>query len=151
ILHSRVARSTSIALHLLGARVVLCGPPTLLPSRDWLASLPRSDRGGSVEHSTSLPEALRGASVVMALRMQRERQAAGFVPEGEFPRLYGLTRQRLTELAPGALVMHPGPVNQGVELAPDLVAAHDSLISRQVSNGVLVRMAVFDMLLGGDE
>ena len=151
IIHSRVARSTALALLLLGAHVRLCGPPTLLPPRGWLGSLPPSERGGSVEQSASLPDALEGAHVVMALRMQRERQAAGLLPDlKEYVRRYGLTRERLSALAPGAPVMHPGPVNEGVELASELVAAGDSLISAQVSNGVLIRMAVLRLLLGGE-
>lgn len=150
IVHSRVARSTAMALLLCGGDVRLCGPRTLLPTRDWLETLPRSRRGGTVSQMLSLADALKDAQVVMALRMQRERQAAGLIPDvKEYVRLYGLSRDKLREQAPGALVMHPGPVNEGVEISPDLVASTGSLIERQVSNGVLVRMAVLDLLLGG--
>lgn len=97
-----------------------------------------------------LSVALKDAHVVMALRMQRERQSGGLIPAlGEYVRLYGITQQKLSELAPDALVMHPGPANLGVELGPELVDAANSLIARQVENGVLVRMAVLKMLLGG--
>ncbi len=149
--HSRVARSTTIGLVLLGAHVRLCGPRTLLPPDGWLEYLPRSERGGGAVQTTSLAEALEGAQVVMALRMQRERQTGGLLPGlREFVRDYGLDREKLSRLAPGAVVMHPGPVNEGVELAPELIVAKDSLIGRQVANGVFVRMAVLRMLLGGE-
>lgn len=150
--HSRVARSTALALHLCGARVRLCGPRTLLLSPGWLESLPVSERGGSVEQTTSLPTALEGAQVVMALRMQAERQSGGLLPAlKEYVRLYGITREQLGKHAPDALVMHPGPANEGVEIAPDLMTGPDSLISEQVKNGVLVRMAVLRTFLGGGD
>ncbi len=149
--HSRVARSTTVGLLLCGADVRLCGPRTLLPPRGWLETFPRSDRGGRVTQTASMGDALRDAHAVMALRMQGERQARSLLPDPkEFVRLYGLTRERLKELAPDALVMHPGPANEGVEIAPGLMDAPNSLISMQVTNGVLVRMAVLRLLLGGN-
>jgi aspartate carbamoyltransferase catalytic subunit len=150
--HSRVARSTAVGLLLCGADVRLCGPRTLLPPDGWIGALPRSDRGGRITQTTSLAEALADAHVVMALRMQSERQAGGLLPSlKEFVTEYGLTAEKLARLAPDALVMHPGPANEGVEIAPDLMASPNSLISRQVSNGVLVRMAVLKLLLGADD
>ncbi len=150
VVHSRVARSTTLALHLCGVHVRLCGPPTLLLPASWMEVLPASERGGRVSQTPELAVALRDAHVVMALRMQRERQSGGLIPSlGEYVRLYGITQQKLSELAPDALVMHPGPANLGVELGAELVDAANSLIARQVENGVLVRMAVLKMLLGG--
>ena len=150
--HSRVARSTVVALVLLGAHVRFCGPRTLLPPAGWADALPPSGRGGKVTQTTSLEEALAGARVVMGLRVQHERQGSGLLPgTGEYVRLYGLSRDRLSELAPGAVVMHPGPANEGVEIAPELMAAPESLVGEQVANGVLVRMAALRLLLGGGE
>lgn len=150
--HSRVARSTALGLYLCGARVRLCGPSTLLLPPGWLESLPVSERGGSVEQTTSLPTALEAAQVVMALRMQAERQSGGLLPAlKEYVQLYGITREQLGKHALDALVMHPGPANEGVEIAPDLMASSESLIPEQVSNGVLVRMAVLRTFLGGGD
>lgn len=149
ILHSRVARSTTIGLLLCGAEVRLCGPRALLPPAGWLDALPTGHRGGRVSQTVSLASALRDAHVIIALRMQVERQRGGLISGlSEFVGLYGLTRQRLLELAPDALLMAPGPVNEGVELAPDLVAAPNSLVTDQVRNGVRIRMAVLKLLLG---
>lgn len=149
VLHSRVARSTAIALLTLGADVRFCAPPTLLPEEGWL-NLLTADRPGNASQTSTLAEALEDADVVMALRMQRERQMGGLLPDvKEYIREYGLSAERLARLAPGALWMHPGPVNEGVELDPDVITAPFSLISEQVANGVLIRMAVLDMLLGG--
>lgn len=149
ILHSRVARSTAVALLTLGAAVRLCAPPTLLPEQGWLTLL-RGGRPGTVSQTSSLAEALNGADAVMALRMQRERQAGGLLPDvKEYIREYGLSAERLSTLAPGAVLMHPGPVNEGVELHSDTITAPFSLIGEQVTNGVLVRMAVLELLLRG--
>lgn len=144
ILHSRVARSNLWGLSKLGARVALCGPPTLLgPAAYWEALFP----GVQVTHR--LTEALDGADVVMVLRLQRERQEAGLLPTlREYIRLYGLTMDRLALAAPHALVMHPGPMNEGVEIDPEVARCAQSVIEEQVTNGVAVRMALFYMLAG---
>ncbi len=139
ILHSRVARSNAILLQLLGAQVRFIAPPTLLPTgvRDW---------GGEV--FTSMDEGLKGADVVMMLRLQRERMDGAFLPSTrEFFRFYGLTPERLHACDKDVLVMHPGPMNRGVEI--DSAVADDpdiSLINEQVEMGVAVRMAVLDIL-----
>jgi aspartate carbamoyltransferase catalytic subunit len=144
ILHSRVARSNLWGLTLMGASVVLCGPPTLLPSSSFGAGLPwRVDRTYRVE------EALDGADVVMPLRMQLERQTGGLFPSlREYTRTYCLTEERLARARPGALVMHPGPMNEGVEIDPRVAHGPRSLIEAQVTNGVAVRMALLYLLSG---
>ena len=99
--------------------------------------------------TTSVDEALRDADVVMALRIQRERMAAGLLPSlREYAARYGLTRERLALARPDALVMHPGPMNEGVEIAPDVAAGAQSVITDQVTNGVAVRMALLYLLAG---
>ena len=140
ILHSRVARSVSYGLSLLGAQVVLCGPATLLPKEPL--EIP------GVTMTTRVEEALEGADVVMPLRMQVERAAGAYIPSlGEFARLYGLTPQRLRLAKPDAIVMHPGPMNLGVEITPDVAYGGQSVVLRQVEYGVAVRMAVlYDLL-----
>jgi len=141
--HSRVARSNLWLLSSLGARVVLCAPRTLLP-----ATLGSTVPGCSV--TTHLDEALDGADVVMALRMQRERQQAGLIPSlREYINGYQLTEARLAMAAPGALVMHPGPMNEGIEITPAAARAHSSVIEEQVSNGVAVRMAILYLMAAG--
>ncbi|MEO1038166.1 MAG: aspartate carbamoyltransferase catalytic subunit [Pseudomonadota bacterium] len=141
ILHSRVTRSNISLLNLLNADVRLCAPTTLLPAD--------ADRWGvSVFHD--LDEAIEGCDAVMALRLQRERMQGGFVPSvREFHELYGLTRERLERAASGALVMHPGPMNRGVEIASDLADDPErSVILDQVEAGLSVRMATLELLLG---
>jgi aspartate carbamoyltransferase catalytic subunit len=145
VLHSRVARSDCWGFTRMGARVVLCGPPTLMPST-WRHS---ADFGGAgrVEIETSLDRALDGANVVMALRLQRERQAGGLLPSiREYCRLYGLTAERMRRAEPAALVMHPGPMNEGVEISPEVAYGSQSVIEDQVTNGVAVRMALLYLL-----
>ena len=139
--HSRVARSNVLAFTMLGAEVTLVAPPTLLP--------PSLD-GWPVAVSTDLDGVLPKADVVYLLRMQSERQTEALLPSlREYTARYGLTRDRARLLADDALVMHPGPMNRGVEIAAD-VADHlpRSMITRQVSNGVAVRMAVLFLFLG---
>jgi len=142
ILHSRVARSNILSLTALGAEVRVVGPPTLLPAR--------IERMGATSF-TDFASGLRGADVVMMLRLQRERMAGGFVPSPrEYHALYGLTPERLELAAPDALVMHPGPMNRGVEIASSV--ADDptrSAITEQVEMGVAVRMACLDVLTRG--
>jgi aspartate carbamoyltransferase catalytic subunit len=144
VLHSRVARSNLWGLSKLGAQVVLCGPPTLLPRPAFCDGLP-----WAFETTYRMDEALEGADVVMMLRMQTERQAGGLVPSiREYVRTYGLTEQRLARARPGALVMHPGPMNEGVEIDPRVARSAQSAIEAQVTNGVAVRMALLYLLSG---
>ncbi len=141
IAHSRVVRSNIWLLTKMGARVTICGPPTLLP--------PRIDEMG-VAVTTDFDEALEGADVVMMLRMQLERQGRSLFPSvREYFRLYGLDRKRLERAKPTAIVMHPGPMNRGVEIASEIADSDRAVILEQVANGVAVRMAVLYLLLGG--
>jgi aspartate carbamoyltransferase catalytic subunit len=140
ITHSRVARSNIHGLTTMGATVRVCGPPTMVPP--GVECL-----GARVTYD--MDEAVEGADVVMMLRLQLERQAAGLFPGvREYARLYGLNRARLSRAAGHALVMHPGPMNRGVEIASD-VADGTPVILDQVTNGVAVRMAVMFLLAGG--
>jgi len=140
VLHSRVARSNIQALVLMGARVTLVGPPPLIPR--GIEAL-----GCEVSHDI---DAIRDADVVYVLRMQRERMEAGanFVPSlREYTARWGVSAERLTK---GQRVMHPGPMNRGVEITPDVADAAESLIQRQVRSGLVVRMAVlYDLVTGG--
>ena len=134
IAHSRVARTNICVLKKLGASVSVCGPPTLLP--------PKPEALG-VDFAYRPEELLPQADVVMALRIQLERQNRQQLPSlAEYSRIWGLNRERAKLLKKGALIMHPGPVNRGVELDPEVADAPTSLILDQVANGVLVRMAV---------
>ena len=148
VLHSRVARSNIWTLTAAGADVWLCGPATLL--RGFEAWAGRGAANGRRFHVTSaVDEALRDADVVMALRIQKERMANGLLPSlREYAARYGLTRARLAAARPDALVMHPGPMNEGVEIAADVAAGAQSLIEEQVRNGVAVRMALLYLLAG---
>lgn len=148
VLHSRVARSNLWALTAAGADVWVCGPTTLLRGFDaWAASGVGGSRRFTV--TSDLRAALRDADVVMALRIQRERMAAGLLPSlREYAARFGLTRERLALAKPEALVMHPGPMNEGVEIAADVASGSQSLITNQVANGVAVRMAVLYLLAG---
>ena len=138
ILHSRVTRSNVHALRALGARVRLVGPPTLLP--------PEAAAWGEVSHD--LRAGIRGADVVMTLRIQRERQGRNYFPSlDEYARYFCLTRDALAEAKPGVVVLHPGPINRGIEIASDVADGADSLIMDQVTNGVAVRMAVLFLLV----
>jgi aspartate carbamoyltransferase catalytic subunit len=140
IAHSRVARSNVQAFCAMGARVTLVAPPTLLPC---------SLEGWPVEVSHNIDEVLGSADVCYLLRMQLERQAAGLVPSlREYSSTYGLSRARAAMLPEHALVMHPGPMNRGVEIDPEVAELPGSVITRQVTNGVAVRMAVLFTLLG---
>jgi aspartate carbamoyltransferase catalytic subunit len=139
VLHSRVARSNILALTALGAEVRVVGPPTLLP-----AAIEQM----GVTRFTDFDAGLDGADVVMMLRLQRERMAGAFVPSSrEYHALYGLTPERLARAAPDALVMHPGPMNRGVEISSSVADDLDrSAITEQVEMGVAVRMACLDVL-----
>ena len=148
VLHSRVARSNIWALTAAGADLWLCGPTTLL--RGFEAWAGRGAAGGRRFHVTAdVDRALRDADVVMALRIQRERMSSGLLPSlREYAARYGLTAARLALAQPGALVMHPGPMNEGVEIAPEVAAGAQSVITDQVTNGVAVRMAMLYLLAG---
>ncbi len=139
VMHSRVARSNIYCLTTLGAKVKVCGPPSLLP-----AALDRFN----VEVFTNFDEALEGSDVVMMLRLQNERMNGNFIPSPrEYHHLYGLTRERLGRAKDDALVMHPGPMNRGVEIDSDVADDPDrSAITEQVEMGVAVRMACLDVL-----
>jgi aspartate carbamoyltransferase catalytic subunit len=141
IAHSRVARSDCIGFTRMGAQVVLYGPPTLIP--------PGVECLG-VTVARSMEEAIYQADVVMMLRIQKERQKGFFFPdEREYARMYGLNRARLQGASPDVLVMHPGPINRGLEISPDVADGPYSVILDQVANGVAVRMAVLYLLVTG--
>ncbi len=149
IAHSRVARSNIWALSAMGAQVVVCAPPTLLPAgirsrrdehEEQLALPP-------VEVETNLDHAIEGADAVMALRLQKERMSAGLLPSlREYATMYQVNEERLARANTGALVMHPGPMNEGVEISPAVASSLQSVIEEQVTNGVAVRMAVLYLL-----
>ena len=141
ILHSRVARSNVILLHTLGAKVRLVAPPTLLPIgvENW-----------GCEVSYDLDESLASTDAVMMLRVQRERMNQSYFPNAhEYSNRYGLTKSRMNSMADHAIVMHPGPMNRGMEISADAADSAKSVVVEQVANGVSVRMAVLYLLLGG--
>lgn len=141
ILHSRVARSDIWGYTKMGAEVSVAGPATLIP--------PGIEKMG-VRVCASLEEALEGADVINILRIQLERQQQGLFPSlREYSRIFGINSDRLKMAAPDALVMHPGPMNRGVEISPDVAYGLQSVINEQVTNGVAVRMALLYLLIGG--
>jgi aspartate carbamoyltransferase catalytic subunit len=144
IAHSRVARSDAWCLAALGADVTLCGPPTLLPPtllRDTGSPWP-------VRVDYELERAMQGADVVMPLRIQLERQEGNRLSSlREYIRDYAITRQRMQRAAERAIVMHPGPMNEGVEIDPDVAHGGQSVVQTQVTNGVAIRMAVLYLLM----
>ena len=140
IMHSRVARSNISGLAKMGAHVVACGPSTLLPM--GLEAM-------GVQSTFNIDEALKGADVVMALRMQKERQQESYLPSMvEYVKEFCITPERLKKAKPGAIVMHPGPTNRGIEIAAEVADGPQSVILEQVTNGIAVRMAVLYLLLG---
>lgn len=141
VLHSRVARSNVLLLQKLGAKVILVAPPTLLPVgvQQWGAQI-----------SYSLDDVLANVDAVMMLRVQRERMDDLFFPtEREYSRNFGLNLERINRLKKSAIVMHPGPMNRGLEISADSADSSRSVIVEQVANGVSVRMSVLYLLLGG--
>lgn len=141
IKHSRVARSNILSLTTMGAKVVVCGPPTLIP---------KGIEAMGVSVSFNLEEILSELDIIMMLRIQLERQERGLFPSlTEYSRFYGLNRQRLSRCKPGVLIMHPGPVNRGIELDPDVADGSHSLILDQVENGLALRMVLLYILCGG--
>jgi len=140
ISHSRVARSDTLLFHKMGADVWICGPPTLIP---W-----DFDRLGA-RITGYMDEAIENADVIMMLRLQNERQNEAFIPSTrEFYNFYGLTRERMRRAKKDTIVMHPGPMNRGVEIDSDVADADYSVILNQVANGVATRMAVLYLLSG---
>ena len=144
VLYSRVARSNLWGLTRMGAEVTLCAPPTLIP-QDMLngfSEIP-DHPFASVKIERDVEKALEGADVVYALRLQLERQRAGHLPSlREYSRTYGINPERLELAKPGALMMHPGPMNEGVEIDPEVAHGARSVIEEQVTNGVAIRMAL---------
>jgi aspartate carbamoyltransferase catalytic subunit len=143
LLHSRVFRSNALLLQAMGAEVWACAPPTLIPTG--------IERYGA-RATTWLDEAVEGADVVMMLRIQQERMHGHFIPSvREYFTLFGLTASRMARAKPDAIVMHPGPMNRGVEIDSEIADGAQSVILEQVANGVAVRMAVLYLLAGGAE
>jgi aspartate carbamoyltransferase catalytic subunit len=141
IAHSRVARSNIAGMRTMGMSVTVVGPPTLIPPGV-------EELGAKVAHR--LEEAIRDVDVIMMLRLQHERMTASYVPSlREYSRLYGLSLDKLRGVRDDVLIMHPGPVNRGVELSPEVADGPYSVILDQVANGVAVRMAVLYLLVGG--
>jgi aspartate carbamoyltransferase catalytic subunit len=141
ISHSRVARSNIVGFTKMGAEVVVSGPRTMIPK--GIENL-----GASVSHSVDL--AVKDADVVMMLRIQKERQSSFlFSTEREYAREYGLSEKRMKIMKPDVLIMHPGPINRGVEISPAIADGKYSIILDQVTNGVALRMALFYLLAGG--
>jgi len=142
IMHSRVAKSNIYGLSKLGAEVIVSGPPTLIPEE--VKSYAR------VEYD--LDKAIKDADVVNVLRLQLERQEAGLITSlQEYHRFYGLTKERMAKAKDDLLVLHPGPMNRGVEIDEEVAYSDKSAIQEQVSNGVAVRMAIYYTLMGGRE
>ena len=142
ILHSRVARSNAWGMKTMGMEVTLCGPQTLMPLHTESLGVRITD---------NMEEAMEGADVVMLLRMQFERQSSGLFPSiREYRENYGLDLEKLSTLPEHAVIMHPGPINRGIELASNVADSGRSIILDQVTNGVAVRMAVMYLLGGGE-
>jgi aspartate carbamoyltransferase catalytic subunit len=148
VAHSRVARSDIWGLSKLGAEIVVCAPPTLLPA----ALGRRSEHEGAlppVTIDTDFDRAVCGADAVMTLRLQHERMSGGLLPSlREYSRLYQVNEERMARARPGAPVLHPGPMNEGVEISASLAHGTTSLIEEQVTNGVAVRMALLYLMRG---
>ncbi|MEE2881169.1 MAG: aspartate carbamoyltransferase catalytic subunit [Chloroflexota bacterium] len=150
VTHSRVARSNMLGFCKMGSQVVLCGPPTLIPEDLKVLGSQSADPNflGRVQVSTDLDQSIRDADVVMALRIQSERQTAGFFPSiREYIRRWQVTSDRMGLANSHCLVMHPGPMNEGIEISTELSHGNQSSISTQVTNGVAVRMTLLYRLL----
>jgi aspartate carbamoyltransferase catalytic subunit len=142
ISHSRVAHSDIIGFSKMGAKVFVSGPATLMPKRI-------EELGATV--CSSINDAIKNADVVMPLRIQKERQNDPLIPSfREYATFFGINKQVLQTAKPDALLMHPGPINRGVELAPDVADSSQSVILDQVTNGVAIRMALMYLVLGGN-
>lgn len=151
IVHSRVARSSIIAFGIMGARVTVAGPATLLPP-DWRnrstatsEAVTLSPPFDCVELCPTVESAISGADAVMTLRLQRERQTSGLLPDvSEYTRVWGINQERMSLAKPDAPLMHPGPMNEGIEIASDIAHGARSVITDQVENGVAMRMAILE-------
>lgn len=142
ILHSRVARSNCIGMTKMGASVTVCGPRTLMP--------PEIEQVYGVRAEYDLHKAVQAADVVMALRIQMERQKEGLFPSlGEYSKKYGLDKEIFKKTNEDVLIMHPGPMNRGIEIFPEVADSEHSIIIEQVTNGLAVRMALLFLILGG--
>lgn len=144
ILHSRVARSNLWGFAHMGASVTLCAPQTLIgPESFWKATWP------NLTITSNLDECIKDADVIMTLRLQKERMEGGLIPSlREYSRFFAITAERVARAAPHCMVMHPGPMNEGVEIMPDVAVSAQSVIEEQVANGVAVRMALLYRLSG---
>jgi aspartate carbamoyltransferase catalytic subunit len=140
IAHSRVARSNIFLLSKFGAQIVLCGPATLLPPQ-------MGQIAPGIELTTDMEQAIRGADVIMMLRVQIERQNEAAFPAGEYFRFYGLRLEHVEAAKPNVIVMHPGPINRGREISSEVADSQRSAILNQVENGIAVRMAVLERVL----
>ncbi|MCX6002594.1 MAG: aspartate carbamoyltransferase catalytic subunit [Chloroflexi bacterium] len=148
IMHSRVARSNLWGTRNFDINVILCAPPTLIPYglKQWTENC--GLRHVSIEHN--LDTAIEGADIVMPLRLQKERQQSGLISSmREYIRLYQVNDARLSRAKPGAIIMHPGPMNEGIEINHDVAYGKRSLIEQQVTNGVAIRMALLYLIAGG--
>ncbi len=141
IAHSRVARSNIFLLSKFGAQIVLCGPATLLPPQIGQIA-------PGIELTTDMEQAIRGADVIMMLRVQLERQNEAAFPAAEYFSFYGLRLEHVEAAKPNVIVMHPGPINRGREIASEVADSQRSAILNQVENGIAVRMAVLERVLG---
>ena len=141
IAHSRVARSNVYLLSKFGARIVLCGPASLLPSE-------MKQIAPGVELTNDMREAIRDVDVIMMLRVQLERQHEAAFPADEYFKFYGLRPEHISLAKPNVIVMHPGPINRGREISSEVADSQRSAILNQVENGIAVRMAVLERVLG---
>ncbi|MCK4359894.1 MAG: aspartate carbamoyltransferase catalytic subunit [Candidatus Cloacimonetes bacterium] len=142
ILHSRVVRSNLIGMSKMGAKVTVCGPRTLMP--------PKVEKVYGAKSEYDLYKAIDGADVIMALRIQLERQSEGLFPGlNEYSQRYGLSKEVLKYTKEDVLIMHPGPMNRGIEILPEVADSKHSIIIEQVTNGVAIRMALLFLILGG--
>ncbi|NVM57915.1 MAG: aspartate carbamoyltransferase catalytic subunit, partial [Desulfobacterales bacterium] len=141
IAHSRVARSNTVGFNKMGAHVILAGPPTMIP---------RGIEALGAPFTYHIGEAIKDADVIIMLRIQKERQQGFLLPsEREYAQYYGLTTERVAGAKDDVVIMHPGPINRGVEIAPEVADGPYSVILDQVANGVAIRMAILYLLLGG--
>ncbi|MBI1799958.1 MAG: aspartate carbamoyltransferase catalytic subunit [Candidatus Eisenbacteria bacterium] len=142
IAHSRVARSAMVGLEAMGASVTVCGPATLMPA---------DVEALGCDVAPTIEDALEGADAVMALRLQRERMERGLLPSsGEYARVWGVNARRVKRMKPDAVVMHPGPMNRGIEITPDVADDGRSVVFDQTANGIAVRCAVLAWCATGD-
>jgi aspartate carbamoyltransferase catalytic subunit len=148
IKHSRVARSNIWGMNTMGAKITLCAPPTLLP-REFIEFI-NHFKLTNINIEPKIESALKNADVIMTLRLQLERQQSGLLPSlREYANLYQLNGDRLSLAKPNAIIMHPGPINEGIEISQEIAHGTQSVIDEQVTNGVAIRMALFYLVTGG--